>query len=61
MIVNGEQLVEQISHLDVENVQRFEFYKEEFDGSNEIFDHDFTFEADEVLIKKNIIESSFLL
>ena len=24
LIVNGEQLVEQISHLDVENVQRFE-------------------------------------
>ena len=34
-------------------------YKEEFDGSNEIFDHDFTFEDDEVLIKKNIIETKY--
>ena len=61
MIVNGEQLVEQISHLDVENVQRFEFNKEEFDRSNEIFDHYLTFEDDEVLIKKNIIEQPYHL
>ena len=36
-------------------------YKEEFDGSNEIFDHDLTFEDDEVLIKKNIIEQPYHL